>query len=844
MIIQNSQQLLQHIDSGGSLSFNRQGQIQEQSGAAKFFQSIGDAFRSLSESGRAKIEARTIELGNAMGDMVARDKLPNLAQGVLPSAGALKSEGAKMLARMEVVKQVANFPSGARQLAKKMLLNSLTQHTEKNSQASLPDMLQVIKKESERLHSPMVSSILKNKSDILNTLRTDNSPAKQVIDQAKDKAMDIMGEVGGVMDNDAFTRQIENKIESFYANMSLMALKDMAETTAREMLGQSVIHGLMTGNTELLQAVDQGKAKVLGALEGQNSVMDDTIFFQKLESKISNSSEKVTPQKLEELAEMTARASLAHMEVTKQLADFPSETRQLATIKLLNLLAEHIEENPHASLPDMLQFIAEKNENLRSPGGMKTLESKKDLLNMMKTGDAAVMQIIDNAKGKAMDSMEDLGGVIDNDLFTRQLESKLELHPYKVSLGTLKDMAERTAQEVLGQSVVHNLMAGNNELSKAVNQTKAHVSALLGGLGGVMDDIDFFQTLKSKISNSSEPVTSQKLQEMADITARGTLGRSIIDSMLKAFPGSAELTPLEVTMALDQLPQCPQGVALLKASSASSAKSLAVVMQNRVNVDLQSTVDSRKLQHELSSAGLKEFCVKTGMSEEEGKKLNLTNLRAKLNITRSELDASLKEKNPGTYIRADRNALMAAWKGMAQRFFDDRATAYNSIAGLSVPQPTKELWLNSCLSAQLKIQGDTFTKSAELAHYILAKEPMRFLSDSKLTAEEKLDALADIAVDVEGQRRVVFGEERVENMGLDERFLILGFVFGVVRQSALDAGQSFPSQNTIDELLTLAGQRMNAVMDEVNDPDDPEDQAKLRGPTLTREMAQLLLEQQ
>lgn len=69
MRIESGQQMFQHIENGGNLKLNREGQLETQSAAGRFFQKIGDAFRSLTASGRAAIETRNARLHEAMADM-------------------------------------------------------------------------------------------------------------------------------------------------------------------------------------------------------------------------------------------------------------------------------------------------------------------------------------------------------------------------------------------------------------------------------------------------------------------------------------------------------------------------------------------------------------------------------------------------------------------------------------------------------------------------------------------------------------------------------------------------------------------------------------------------------
>ena len=92
MPITTGSQLLQHIVQGGNVSLNDSGQVQQQSGLAKFFQGLADIFCGLTASGRAGIAERNARLEEAMADLIRRDELlPNLTSGPLPPPG----EGAR-----------------------------------------------------------------------------------------------------------------------------------------------------------------------------------------------------------------------------------------------------------------------------------------------------------------------------------------------------------------------------------------------------------------------------------------------------------------------------------------------------------------------------------------------------------------------------------------------------------------------------------------------------------------------------------------------------------------------------------------------------------------------------
>jgi hypothetical protein len=124
MQIQNSQSLSQHLASGGSLTLGKQGQLETQSAAGRLFQKIGDAFRSITSSGRAAIETRNANLNTAMANMLRRDTLVNPARNEIPSSAA-PSRADSFAARFGMTQGLRKFPrelrSAARNLGQQLL---------------------------------------------------------------------------------------------------------------------------------------------------------------------------------------------------------------------------------------------------------------------------------------------------------------------------------------------------------------------------------------------------------------------------------------------------------------------------------------------------------------------------------------------------------------------------------------------------------------------------------------------------------------------------------------------------------------------------------------------------
>jgi hypothetical protein len=125
MQIQDSQSMIQHLGSGGSLMLDKQGQLETQSAAGRFFQKIGDAFRSLTSSGRAAIETRNANLETAMAHMLRRDTpLVNLAQSDI-SSPLTPAEHNALAMRLGVVLGLNKFPEEAHAAARNLALNLL-----------------------------------------------------------------------------------------------------------------------------------------------------------------------------------------------------------------------------------------------------------------------------------------------------------------------------------------------------------------------------------------------------------------------------------------------------------------------------------------------------------------------------------------------------------------------------------------------------------------------------------------------------------------------------------------------------------------------------------------------
>ena len=122
MRIESSQEMFKHVESGGTLSLDSQGGLETQSSAGKFFQKIGDAFRSLTESGRASIATRNEKLYAAMANLVRQESLVNPSQTELPNPMTEQSQRNACIMRLNVAQAALQLPEGARGAARNLAM--------------------------------------------------------------------------------------------------------------------------------------------------------------------------------------------------------------------------------------------------------------------------------------------------------------------------------------------------------------------------------------------------------------------------------------------------------------------------------------------------------------------------------------------------------------------------------------------------------------------------------------------------------------------------------------------------------------------------------------------------
>ena len=75
MHIESLDQMRRHLEAGGFLTLDGQGRLETQGAVARFFQKIGDAFRSLSASGRAAMAERDAAVSRAVDEIAKADVL-------------------------------------------------------------------------------------------------------------------------------------------------------------------------------------------------------------------------------------------------------------------------------------------------------------------------------------------------------------------------------------------------------------------------------------------------------------------------------------------------------------------------------------------------------------------------------------------------------------------------------------------------------------------------------------------------------------------------------------------------------------------------------------------------
>jgi hypothetical protein len=124
MKIQDSQSMLDRLNSGGGIMLNEKNQLETQSAAGRFFQKIGDAFRSLTPAGRAAIETRVTNLHMAMASLLPQDTLVNPVQGEISRPGTQAGRNALAM-RLGLAQALHKFPPEARAAARSLGLQLL-----------------------------------------------------------------------------------------------------------------------------------------------------------------------------------------------------------------------------------------------------------------------------------------------------------------------------------------------------------------------------------------------------------------------------------------------------------------------------------------------------------------------------------------------------------------------------------------------------------------------------------------------------------------------------------------------------------------------------------------------
>ena len=122
MRIESSQEMFRHVESGGNLSLDSQGRLETQGAFGRFFQKIGDAFRSLTESGRATIVARNEALYSAMAEVVRQESLVNPSQTDIPTPVVEQARRNECIMRLSVAQAALQLPGEVRAAARNLAL--------------------------------------------------------------------------------------------------------------------------------------------------------------------------------------------------------------------------------------------------------------------------------------------------------------------------------------------------------------------------------------------------------------------------------------------------------------------------------------------------------------------------------------------------------------------------------------------------------------------------------------------------------------------------------------------------------------------------------------------------
>ena len=139
MHIESPQVMFNHVESGGNLTLDSQGKLETQSGIGRFFQKIADAFRTLTESGRAAIAARNEALYSAMAEVVRKESVVNPTQAEVPAPIAEQTRRNACAMRLAVARAALQLPEEARAAARNFVIAYI--HVKGMVERSSPDTI-------------------------------------------------------------------------------------------------------------------------------------------------------------------------------------------------------------------------------------------------------------------------------------------------------------------------------------------------------------------------------------------------------------------------------------------------------------------------------------------------------------------------------------------------------------------------------------------------------------------------------------------------------------------------------------------------------------------------------
>lgn len=333
------------------------------------------------------------------------------------------------------------------------------------------------------------------------------------------------------------------------------------------------------------------------------------------------------------------------------------------------------------------------------------------------------------------------------------------------------NQARSSSKENIRQANIrttNNLLAGDEALQAAMTQGKNKATAVLGKLA-VLDDALFNAALQKAIKGCETEVNGAKLEELAESVARNMLAKSLTKELVNNEPLIINESADRKTIIEDKVMGFKSMESICSATLETELEPLVAATKKRIADDAASWEMQAECKRTLFATGLQTFSEITGLASGSFT-LDTWQLEDKLNIMGGDIDQkAATPENP--YARASKEDIMAGWQPRAERFFTERAHAYNSINNLDVPANIKEMWQQSCFGNS-HIDPNTFIMSVQISQKLQANDTLNDLLDTRKSIKDKIDIIVAFSAQQSAATQAVVPQERLAKMGPDERSVI------------------------------------------------------------------------